>query len=176
MQKSPLLIIMTKMVKRIFLLTVLLAVFAFPLNMEVQAAESSASSGIKVDKVSNVLDRFSERVHGWFKFSGEDKANYQLGLIEKRLAELQYVIDDGQGDLIEEVSSRYATYVGRFSDDLIPKKLSAENAKYLVMFESHLKILPELRDHFPSNSGWWLLLQHDINTVQIFSDKIKNFK
>ena len=66
LQKSPLLIIMTKMVKRIFLLTVLLAVFAFPLNMEVQAAESSASSGIKVDKVSNVLDRFSERVHGWF--------------------------------------------------------------------------------------------------------------
>lgn len=164
------------MVKKIFLLTVLLAVFAFPFNMEVQAVESSASAGVKVDKVSNVLDRFSERIQGWFKFSGEEKASYQRGLIEKRLAELQYVIDDGQGDLIEEVSSRYATYVGKFTDDLIPKKLSAENDKYLVMYANHLKILPELRDHFPSNSGWWLLLSHDINTVQIFSDKINNSK
>lgn len=167
---------MTKMIKRIFLPAILFAIFAFPLNVEVQAVESSASSSVKVDKVSNVLDRFGERIQGWFKFSAEDKANYQMGLIEKRLAELQYVIDDGQGDLIEEVSSRYATYVGKFADDLISKKLSAENTKYLVMFESHLKILPELRDHFPSNSGWWLLLQHDINTVQIFSDKIKNLK
>ncbi|OGE36526.1 hypothetical protein A3E45_01235 [Candidatus Daviesbacteria bacterium RIFCSPHIGHO2_12_FULL_43_11] len=164
------------MVKIFFTLVLFLVILVSPVKAEHQSLDIATSSAIKVEKLANVIDRLGEKIQGFFKFSSEDKVNYQKELLERRFAELLFVIDNGQGDLIEEVSGRYATYVGRFADDLISKKVSPQSDKYLTMFENHMKILPVLRDHFPANSGFWLLLQHDINTVQIFSDKTKNFK
>ncbi len=162
---------------KIFLAIVLFFTLVIsPVSAEHQSQGLATGSAERVEKLSNVIDRLGEKIQGFFKFSSEDKVSYQKELVERRFAELLFVIDNGQGDLIEEVSGRYATYVGKATDDLISKKVSSQSDEYLRMFEKHLKILPVLRDHFPANSGFWLLLQHDINTVQIFSDKIKSSK
>lgn len=163
------------MFKIIFALALFFLVAVSPVTAE-HLSLSATSAVTKVETLANVIDRLGEKIQGFFKFSSEDKVSYQKGLVEKRFAELIYVIDNGHGDLIEEVSSRYAAYVGKTTDDLISKKVNKENENYIKMFESHATILPVLRDHFPANSGFWLLLQHDINTVQIFSDRIKTSK
>lgn len=155
-------------------LMLLLAFIVFPGFVGAQGVASESSAGsVEVKSIANIFDRLQEKITLFFKFSSQDKARYQKDLIEKRMAELEFVINSGQGDLIEEVSSRYAAYVGKFSDYVVSKNVTDEKHQFLVMFDSHLKILEELRDHFPSNSGFWLLLQHDINTVKIFSEKIK---
>ena len=41
------------------------------------------------------------------------------------------------------------------------------------MFEKHKEILGSLRDKFEYDSAWWLSVQHDINTIDIFKDKIQ---
>ncbi len=163
------------MARIVIALIFVLTIFISPVRAEHDTDMSVAtSSAIEVDKIASIFDRVGEKIHGFFKFSNEDKLSYQRDLIEKRFAELVYVVDDGQGDMVEEVSSRYSTYVGKFSEDLISRGVKSENVKYLEMYERHLKILPKLRDHFPANSGLWLLVQHDINTVQMFIDRIKS--
>lgn len=158
------------MIKKTLLLIIFIIVILTPVLAEAQ------NTAVKEIREMSTIGRLQEKIALFFKFSSKDKARYQKELIEKRFAELQYIIDNGQGDLIEEASSRYATYVGKFSDYLLAKKLAEEKEEYLKILASHSPVLENLRDYFPSNSGFWLLLQHDINTVQIYSDKLKNLK
>lgn len=138
--------------------------------------ESTPSVQVKVEKISNVMDRFKEKFTLFFKFRSEDKLSFQQQLVEQRLGELDYVIKNGQGDFIEEVSSRYAAYVGRYGENILSSKNIAQKKQALVMFKNHSQILAVMRDNFPANSSFWMLLQHDINTIQIYSDKIENSK
>lgn len=163
--------------RKIFLI-LFLALFIFLPNLAFADInqESTPSFKVKVEKVSNVIDRLKEKITLFFKFNSDDKLNYQQQLVEQRLGELDYVIRDGQGDFIEEVSSRYAAYVGRLSESVLSSKNNNKRGEVIRMFNNHLPILAVMRDNFPANSGFWLLLQHDINTVRIYSAKIQNSK
>jgi len=160
------------------ILTFLLSIFLFipQLTLADVNSESTPSVKVKVEKMSNIIDRFKEKITLFFKFNSDEKLDYQQQLVEQRLGELDYVIRTGQGDFIEEVSSRYAAYVGRLSESLLSSNNNVKKEQVLEMFKTHPKILAKMRDNFPANSGFWLLLQHDINTVQIYSDKIQNSK
>ena len=140
-----------------------------------QSNNSSVSSQImEVNKVTNLRDRLWERITLFFKFSNSDKVNYQQYLAQKRFAELKYVIDSGQGNLIEDTSSRYSTYLGRLTDLIVKNKMVDKKEETLKMFESHLPILEDLLSDQEYNSGFWLLLQHDINYLKLYVDQIKN--
>lgn len=137
--------------------------------------ESTPSSKIKVERVANVLDRLKERINLLFKFSVKEKIMLENQLAEKRLAELDFVIRSGQGDLIEEVSSRYRTHMGQLINDT--KSISEQDIKrqLLEMGENHQKVLPVLRDNFEANSGLWLLIQQDLDIVKELTNQIQSF-
>lgn len=144
---------------------------------EEDKSENKRDIGIKikrVDHIANIRERIQERINLFFKFSPQDKAYYQKELAEKRLAELSFVIENKKGDFIEETSSRYSTYLGRLTETVTDKKLSNMKGELLKMLENHKLILDELIKPFESNSGFWLLLQHNINVLQIYADQIKN--
>ncbi|MFC1625827.1 DUF5667 domain-containing protein [Patescibacteria group bacterium] len=137
--------------------------------------DSSVSGQImEVNKVTNLRDRLWERITLFFKFSNSDKLDYQQYLAQKRFAELKYVIDNGQVDLIEDTSSRYSTYLGRLTNLIVKNKMVDNKEETLKMLESHLPILEDLSSHQEYNSGFWLLLQHDINYLKLYVDQIKN--
>lgn len=162
------------MVKAIaFFLLFFYIIFSLPGVVLAQESQTETKTKVEVDHVANVLEKFREKVTLFFKFSKEDKYSYQKFLLEKRLAELKYVIDTKQGNLIEETSSRYSTYLGNFTDFVIKNKLTSKKEEILKMYEEHQKILDTLQINFEFESGFWLLLQHDINTVKIFSEQIK---
>lgn len=163
---------------RKIILTFLLSVFLFipQMAMAETVVESTPSVKVKVEKVSNVMDRFKEKITLFFKFRSEDKLSFQQQLVEQRLGELDYVIKSGQGDFIEEVSSRYSAYVGRYGEAILSSNNITQKEQALEMFKNHPQILALMRDNFPANSSFWMLLQHDINTIQIYTDKIKNSK
>lgn len=159
------------------ILLLVLSIFLFlPQQSLADVNKEGSSVKVPVESMANVIDRLKERINLFFIFNSDDKLSYQEQLLEKRLGELDYVIRTGQGDFIEEVSTRYAAYVGRFSESLLSGQNSSKKEQALETFKTHSKILARMRDNFPANSGFWLLLQHDINTVQIYSEKIKDSK
>ena len=109
----------------------------------------------------------------FFKFSQKDKINYQQELTEKRLAELKYVIDSDKGDMIEDTSSRYSTCLGNLTEAVVKNKATDKKQELLTMYENHAKVLENLISQMEVESGFWLLLKHDINYIKIYSDQIK---
>ena len=164
---------MISVMRKAFLLIITLLIVLFPGLVKAQS-ESTPSPKIKVERVASVIERLKERVDLLFKFSTKDKISLQQQLTEKRLAELDYVIKSGQGDMIEEVSSRYKTHVGKLIKSTKSAQSKEIKTQLLDMGENHLTILAPLRDNFESNSGFWLLVQQDIDVEKEFSDQIRS--
>lgn len=136
--------------------------------------DSTPSANIKVESAANVIDRLKERIILFLKFSQKDKVKFYNDLIEKRLAELEYIVESGQGDRIEETSSRYSTYLGKYSEFIMSNNIKDKKEELLKMYERHLKVLDRLERNFEFGTGLWRLIEYDIDTVKIFSQKIKN--
>lgn len=159
------------------LLVIMLLTFGFLLIYpgKTSAVSDTSDSGIvKVNHVAGFFEKINEKITLFFKFDKENKTDFYQKLLEKRLAELEFVIKNGQGDLIEETSSRYSAYLGTTADFIFTNKLTSKKDALLKMFDNHTKIIETLQSHFEFESGWWLLLQHNINSINIFRDKIKN--
>lgn len=141
-------------------------------NSLLKVSLSSDSASLKVEHIANIIDRLGEKITMLFKFSDEKKLNYMQVLADKRLGELVYIMTTGEGDPIEELSSRYATHISRLATFVNEKKLNKNKYSLLKMYENHLHILNNIQQNFEFESGWWLLLQHDINTVKMSQEKL----
>lgn len=158
--------------KKLALISFLSSILLFaPGNM---AFADTPKVETEVSHIANVIEKFKEKVTLFFKFSKEDKFNYQKFLLEKRLAELKYVIGSKEWQPVEETSSRYATYLGKFNDFIIKNNLKDKKDEILSTYERHEKVLEELQINFEYDGGWWLLLQHDRNSTKIFSTQVKD--
>lgn len=153
-------------------LIVFLLLFQTPVFAEDFVSTHSANIK-KVDHIANIRERIQERINLFFKFSPQTKVDYQKELTEKRFAELVYVIENKKGDFIEEISSRYSTYLGRLTETVTKNKLSKDKDDLLKMLDTHKLILEDLIQYFESNSGFWLLLMHDFNSINIYSEQIQ---
>lgn len=120
------------------------------------------------------LEKFEEKLILNLKFDRSRKADYYQFLLEKRLAELKFAATNkDQLDYVEETASRYTTYLGYLSDFIIQNKMTNRKDELLQTFSEHTQIIEELQKNYQFDSGWWLAIQHDINTLKIFSDQIK---
>lgn len=128
---------------------------------------------VSVNKITNIGERLAEKINLFSKFSVYRKEAYMHYLVEKRFGDIIYVIDNGHGDLIEEATSRYSTYAGYLTEFIIKNDLVDQKDKTLNMFDSHSKILEKYLLEQNYNSGFWLLIQHDINYLKIYSSQIR---
>lgn len=170
--KQLLLIVVKKYLLTTFLFLILVfsPKFAFA---EESLGISSPSATIQVNGVANIIDRVRERLELFLKFNSESKADYHSSLMEKRLAELEYIVESGQGDRIEETSSRYSSYLGRFSNFVIDKKMKDKKDEILKMYDRHFQVLDKLERNFEFGTGLWRLIEYDKDTVKIFLEKLK---
>lgn len=137
---------------------------------------STPSAVVEVKHIANVVERLQEKITMWFKFSTDSKVKYYEYLTNKRLAEIVYSIENDNGDRTEETASRYQTNIGNFGNYVLAHRLVRNKQELVDVSANHFKTLENLRDHFPANSGWWLAIQHDVNTIKIFSDKLNSLK
>lgn len=121
------------------------------------------------------IKRLVEKAVLYSKFTQESKADYYKDLILKRAAELRYVVDNEILGEIERSSQRISSEVGTLSDyvNVNKVKLGKEKKPVSELLESLKPLLGELRDHYPSNSSYWLLLQHSINSIDLNLEKLK---
>lgn len=118
--------------------------------------------------------RLKEKIIFYINFQTELKIKYSLELSKKRLSELISLVDVKNVDLLTNASQRYAYQAG-ITTELI-KSIETEG-NYILMireqFKKDIPILEELRDNFPANSAYWLLMQQDIDTLNILDDNLK---
>ncbi len=152
-----------------FILLVVFAFFAVSTNVR-------AEDGLqfKVDHVAGRIEKFKEKISLFLKFNKKSKTNYYQYLAEKRLAEISYVIEKNDIDSVEPTASRYSTYIGILGNYVDTNKVSEKKNDLINMYERHIKILTELQKKFKHDSGWWLAIQNDINTIKIFIEKTKS--
>lgn len=138
----------------------------------VKAADSGGAY-IKVDHLPGLVEKLKEKLDSFLKFSTQERLKNNEYIVKKRLGELVYVIGTGQGDLIEETSSRYNTYLGKLNNIALKADNKNDKEEALKLYSDQAKILDNLHSKFEYPSGFWILLQENIDSVKIFSDKLK---
>ncbi|MBI2596882.1 hypothetical protein HYW41_01885 [Candidatus Daviesbacteria bacterium] len=117
--------------------------------------------------------RLWEKITERFQFNNDAKFRYSSSLIDKRVSELIFVIKDKRLDEVQRSSERLAYQVGVLTEFLIKQKSSQEKEQLRAKINGFLPALSELRDAYPANSSYWMLVQHDINSFKEYSEKLK---
>lgn len=117
--------------------------------------------------------RLWEKTFEYLNFPTQSKISYRESLLKTRLAELKYIVDNKVLSEVENSSKRFSYQAGILVD-LIEKQNDEDRKKKIKEeFQKYNKLLDNLRDKYPANSSFWMLIQHDINTLNILSDRLK---
>lgn len=103
-------------------------------------------------------------------FSRDSKKSFYTSLLKTRLAELNFVVNSKMLSEIQSSSERFAYQAGILAE--VGKK-GKDSEKLIQELEKYSKFLDTLRDKYPANSSFWMLIQHDINTLNILSEQLK---
>lgn len=116
--------------------------------------------------------RIKEKALMIIKLRPQSKFEYSKVLLEKRLSELVSLVDVKEPSLITGSSQRFSYQAGILAD-LNSKLKTSQKDNIKVKFDNYKKVLSELRDNYPANSAYWLLIQQNIDTLDILIDKMK---
>lgn len=162
-----------------FFLKLLLVLMVFSLMQtgEIYAQEStqldlpktSINPGSFYYPFKRLIEKSRERV----TFSREGKISFYRSLFKIRLSELNYVVSKNFLSEVQGSSERFAYTAGILTEEVIKQKKADEKTKLTGDFSLYSKFLDTLRDKYPANSSFWMLIQHDINSLNILSEQMK---
>lgn len=153
--------------------TLAFSLISFLLVFSLVATPLVLAQETKVDHVAGLFEKLKEKITLFFIFNNEGKADFQKNLTEKRLAELEYVLNKNDINMLEPLSSRYTTYAGNVVNFTIANKVLTKKDSLVAMFQNHTQRIEKLQSQIPVDSGWWLALQHGINVASSSAEKIK---
>lgn len=116
--------------------------------------------------------RLWEKIVEKFQFNKENKFKYAGSLIDRRMSELGFVVKNRRLGEIQRSSQRLAYQVGTLTEFLIQQADKEMKEQMKTKINSFSPALSELRDNFPANSSFWMLVQHDINALKEYSEKL----
>lgn len=117
--------------------------------------------------------RLWEKGLGQLMLSQELKISFHKSQLKTRLAELKVVVNEKILSEVQRSSERFAYQAGILTDELVKQNKGEDKAKIIKEFEQYSKFLENLRDKYPANSAYWMLIQHDINSLSILSERLK---
>ena len=116
--------------------------------------------------------RLWEKIIEKFQFSKEAKFKYAISQVDKRMSELGFAVKNKRLDEIQRPSQRLAYQVGTLTEFLVKQADKEMKEQLKAKINSFSPALAELRDNFPANSSYWMLVQHDINALKEYADKL----
>lgn len=119
--------------------------------------------------VKRILEKGWERL----QFSETQKIAFYKSQLKTRLAELNYVVEKKLLSEVQSSSERFAYTAGILTEELVRQNKAADKENLIKEFEQFSKFLDKLRDVYPANSSFWMLIQHDINSLKILSERLK---
>lgn len=105
-------------------------------------------------------------------FFADSRRSFYSSLFKTRLAELSYVVNNKILSEVQGSSERFAYQAGILTEEMIGQK-DEDRQKTVEVFKRYSDYLAQLRDQYAANSSFWMLIQHDINTLKILSDKLR---
>lgn len=173
------------MLKKIFILILILFSLIFPISSQaLEKSQSYASADLKVsyeninpsDDYRFAFKRYKEKITLWFfSFFPERKTNYYQELMDVRLAELKYVVDKKDISNIQTASQRYFTTVGEATEFLVNNKnLSSKKDSYKMQLEKHILVVDRLKDTYNDTTAEWRFIKHNLDYLKIYLSKLFN--
>ena len=101
------------------------------------------------------------------------RINFYKSQLKIRLSELNYVVEKKLLGEVQQSTERFSYTAGKLTEELVMQNKPSEKEIVIKEFEKFQKYLDKLRDKYPANSSFWMLVQHDINTLKILSDKLE---
>lgn len=119
------------------------------------------------------LKRLWEKGLVRLQFSSQSKNTFYESQLRTRLAELKFVVEKNFLSEVQTSSERFAYQAGILSEELIKQNNTSGKENLIKEFAAYGKFLDGLRDKYPANSSFWMLIQHDINTLKILSESLR---
>lgn len=120
------------------------------------------------------IKRLFEKGLIFVQLSNDSKVDYLRSLTLKRASELKFVVENKFFGEVERASQRFNYEIGTLSDYIAANKdLEKKKATTRDLFISYKSFLENLRDKYPANSSYWMLVQHSINSIDINLEKLK---
>lgn len=161
---------------------ILISLFATVIfvNPPVFAASSDIDNTKKVSQDKSIypnsfyypLKRLWEKIRISFAFTNDAKIKVNQDLLDERLAELIYILDNNKLSYIETSSQRFAYFTGQLAENLKTKRDANLNARFKDKFKDYSEVLQSKLGSYPSNSSYWLLIKQDMDTLEILSNQL----
>lgn len=159
--------------KKIFFFIFVTSIIVFqPLVIDaVEEAVTFKNEVINPESFYYPFKRIWEKGQERLQFSRQAKINFYQSQLKIRLAELNYVVENKLLSGVQTSSERFAYTAGILTEVLVRENKDKE--KTIKEFQQMQNFLEKLRDKYPANSSFWMLIQHDINTLNILSERLK---
>lgn len=119
------------------------------------------------------LKRLVEKT--WEKFlSKKGEVKFYNQLVITRLSELNYIASNKKIGEVQTSSERFNFYAGKLTEKAKGNSGADEKRKIISDFENDTKLLMKLRDNFEYESSYWILIQHSINSLNIYIGQLKS--
>jgi hypothetical protein len=171
-------------VAKLIIALLLTIVFSIGGNKVVFAEEASPSSKLTIEvQYESVnpdggfnynIKRIKEKIVLLFSFTPTKKAEYQEKLVQKRLSELKYIVDNKDGANIETASQRYSTTVGNLVELIIKNNLQTHKETTLKMLEEHSIAIENLKGSFDDTTAEWRFIKYDEDYLKAYIQQLKS--
>ena len=163
-----------------------LAIFAFSfygVSAERAASPSPSSTPVltidvpyesvnQTGGIAYLLKRIGEKISMLFAFSDERKIQNYKKLVNVRLSELKFVIENKEMAYFEKSTQRYFTTAGQYTSFLISKNIKSEFVPAKEKLLSHIPVLAKLRDTYDPGTAEWRFVEDDINYIKVYIDNL----
>lgn len=158
----------------LFSTLIVIAIFGLPSKIAASQNEGLPKVIIQPGGISYSMKRIMEKFFYYVNLNVENKADYYRDLLQKRVAELNYIIDNRLLREHQQASERISFYAGKLADHIIANKLEGKKMEISELMKKDKALLANMRDKFPANSSFWMLVQHSINSLDMNLEKLEN--
>lgn len=122
--------------------------------------------------ISYLITRLLEKVSEKILFMEDSRVNFSKKILNKRFSELVYLAEKKDTEEIQKSSERFAYQAGTLTE-LVKDKAPSEKEKVVLLFNSYKDDLNKIKHNYDQDSGYWILMLHDINTLDILTARLK---
>lgn len=122
-----------------------------------------------------ILKRLREKAGlGVLSFFPGKKADYYKKVLDSRLAEMKYIVDNKDLNYIEKGSWRYSTIAGQYTEFILKKNLANKKKETVDLLTKHLVAIETFQEAFDPTTAEWRLVKQDADYLRIYISQLSD--
>ena len=125
------------------------------------------------DGISYQVKRIQEKIILFFLSPVLNKKSEKYEeVLNSRLAEVKYVVDNKDLAHIEKTTQRYAATAGEYTDYILSKKMDNKKDKVRQIYVKHQELLEQWNTKFEDTRAEWRFVKDDVNSLESYKQKL----